>query len=161
MPDTLGRTGEDAIREYDRIPVRTLRDDDLDAIVRIDKRITGRSRKDYLALKLAEAMRDTRVKVSLGAEVDGTLAGFLMGRVYFGEFGIPEPVAILDTIGVDPERRGTGIGHALMRQFKTNLRAMDIERIQTQAGWNEWELLRFLDAAGFDPAARIFLEARI
>ena len=161
MPDTLGRTGEDAIREFDRIPVRMLTEADLDAIVRIDKRITGRSRRDYLELKLAEALRDTRVKVSLGAETDGALSGFLMGRVYFGEFGIPEPVAILDTIGVDPERRGSGIGHAMMQQFKMNLRAMNIERIQTQAGWSEWALLRFLESTDFHPVPRVFLEARI
>jgi predicted N-acetyltransferase YhbS len=161
MPETIDRAGEEAISEYDRIPVRALTEADLDAIVRIDKRIVGRSRRDYLAVKLKEALEDTRIRVSLGAEVDGGLAGFLMGRLYYGEFGVPEPIAILDTIGVDPARAGTGIGRALLRQYRTNLRGVGIEVIQTQARWDEWDLLRFLAAEGFEPAPRISLEARI
>jgi GNAT superfamily N-acetyltransferase len=161
MADTTQSTGEESIREYDRIPVRTLGGGDLDAMVRIDARIVGRSRRDYLSLKLQEALHDTRIQVSLGAEVDGSLAGFLMGRLYYGEFGSPEPLAILDTIGVDPARRGTGVAQALLEQFKRNLRAVGIETIQTQADWNAWELLRFLGAAGFTPAPRIVLEAPV
>lgn len=161
MPEAIDHAGEQAIRDYDRITVRVLTRDDLDAIVRIDKRIVGRSRHDYLEIKLEEAMRDTRIRVSLGAVVDGNLAGFLMGRLYFGEFGVPEPVAILDTIGVDPERPREGIGRALLDQFKTNLRAVGIEVVQTQARWDQWDLLRFLEASGFQPTPRVFLEARI
>ena len=161
MPDTVERLGEDAVADYDRIPVRVLTADDLDAIVRIDKRVVGRSRRDYLKLKLDEALRDSRIRVSLGAEMDGHLVGFLMGRLYYGEFGVAEPVAMLDTISVDPERPREGIGRALLEQFKTNLRGVGIERIQTQAAWNEWGLLRFLEAGGFTPAARVFLEASI
>jgi predicted N-acetyltransferase YhbS len=158
---TRDRTGEDDIREYDRVQVRTLTADDLDAIVRIDRRITGHSRRDYLAIKLQEALRDTRIVVSLGADVDGHLAGFLMGRLYYGEFGVPEPVAILDTIGVDPERPREGIGTALLNQFKTNLRGVGIETIQTQMSWNRWDLLHFLEGHGFAPAPRVVLQARV
>lgn len=154
-------SGEDGIREFDRIVVRALGPRDLDAIVRIDQHLTGRSRRDYLALKLKEALADTRVRVSLGAEVDGGLAGFLMGRLYFGEFGRPEPVAILDTIGVDPLRRGEGVGRALLDQFRTNLRGFGLARIQTQAAWDDWGLLRFLGRAGFTPVPRLTLEAPV
>ena len=60
-----------------------------------------------------------------------------MGRLYYGEFGVADPVAILDTIGVDPERPRAGIGRAMLEQFKTNLRGVGIETIQTQAAWNQ------------------------
>ncbi len=154
-------TGEDAIREYDRIKVRMLTNDDLDAVVRIDKRSTGEARRDYFELKLKQAMEDTRIVVSLGAEIDDALVGFLMGKLYYGEFGIADPVAILDTIGVEPERAREGIGKAMLEQFRMNLRVLGIEKIQTQAGWNEWRLLRFLEAQGFEPVPRLSLEARI
>ena len=72
-------------------------------------------------------MRDSRIRVSLGAEMDGHLVGFLMARLYYGEFGVADPVAILDTISVDPERPREGIGRALLEQFKTNLRGVGIE----------------------------------
>lgn len=161
MSDITESVGEAAMREFDRIPVRMLAPEDIDAMVRIDKRIVGRSRRDYLQQKLEETIRDSRIMVSLGAEVDGLLAGFLLGRLYYGEFGVADPVAILDTIDVDPERLHEGVGRALMEQFKTNLRAVGIEKIQTQASWNEWQLLRFLDASGFAPMPRVLLEAEI
>jgi len=161
MPETTEMRGDRASREFERVLVRVLCADDLDAIVRVDRRNVGRSRRDYLQQKLEEAMRDSRIMVSLGAEVDGNLVGFLMGRLYYGEFGVAEPVALLDTIGVDPERPRTGIGRALIDQFKTNLGAVGIEKIQTQAAWNEWELLGFLEASGFRPEPRVFLSVDI
>ena len=161
MAEKTETRGGRASKEFERVLVRVLSAEDLDAIVRVDRRIVGRSRQDYLRQKLEEAMRDSRIMVSLGAEVDGNLVGFLMGRLYYGEFGVAEPVALLDTIGVDPERPRAGIGRALIDQFKTNLRAVGIEKIQTQAAWNEWELLGFLEASGFHPEPRVFLSADI
>jgi GNAT superfamily N-acetyltransferase len=161
MSNGEGRVGADLLREHDEILVRVLQAGDLDAMVRIDKRIVGRSRRDYLEQKLEEALGGSRIMVSLGAEVDGLLAGFLLGRLFYGEFGVADPVAILDTIDVDPERLHAGIGRALFDQFRTNLRAVGIEKIQTQVAWNEWGLLPFLEASGFRPAPRTVLEATL
>jgi GNAT superfamily N-acetyltransferase len=156
-----GPREESAAEAYDRICVRTLASHDLDAMVRIDGRITGRNRGDYLAQKLEEALRNTRIVVSLGAEVDGALIGFLMGRLYFGEFGLPEPVALLETIGVDPAFQHAGAGRALLGQLRTNLGGLGIERVQTEVDWGQMDLLRFLAAEGFHPAQRLCLEARL
>jgi ribosomal protein S18 acetylase RimI-like enzyme len=145
--------------EYDRIPVRTLTKDDLDAIVRIDRPVVGRSRRDYLEVKLREALENSRIVVSLGAEVDGSLVGFLMGRLYFGEFGVPEPVAFIDTIDVDPDFARQGVGKALLAQFRINVGALGIGAIRTHADWNDWRLLSFLEASGFAPIPRVTLEA--
>ena len=146
---------------YDRIPIRTLTLDDLESIVRIDRHIMGRPRHDYLSLKLHEAIEDSRVMVSLGAEIDGMLAGFLMGRVYYGEFGMPEPVALLDTIGVDPDRARQGVGRALYEQFRINVGALGVSSVRSHADWNNWPVVRFLEANGFAPIPHVTLEAPI
>jgi GNAT superfamily N-acetyltransferase len=159
--ESRGRADPEAIETYDRIVVRTLTSQDLAAMVRIDGRITGRNRSDYLRIKLEEALRDTRIVVSLGAEIDRTLVGFLTGRLYFGEFGLPEPVALLETIGVDPSFRGEGVGAALLDQLTVNLRGLGIERVQTQVDWDQMDLLRFLAARGFKPAQRLCLEIAV
>jgi len=36
---------------------------------------------------------ETGIKVSLAGELDDCFCGFLLARVYYGEFGAPEPVA--------------------------------------------------------------------
>ena len=153
--------GEPGFLDTDAIPVRTLGLDDLDAITRIDRKIVGRSRREYLSRKLTTALRDSGVCISLAAEVDGHVAGFMMGSLYYGEFGLPEPVAILDTLAVDPDRRHRRIGSALLQQLVLNLRGLGIERVQTEVDWTQHDLLAFFSQAGFRPAPRFCLERRL
>jgi ribosomal protein S18 acetylase RimI-like enzyme len=147
--------------ERDPITVRRLQPDDLDWVVRIDAEHSGRSRREYYRLKLAESEADTGVRISLAAVVEGEPAGFLTGRLYYGEFGQPEPIAILDSIGVSQARSGQHVASALMQQLETNLAALGIERLQTQVDWHQIDLLRFFQRSGFEPAPRLCLEKPI
>ena len=142
---------------HDRVPVRSLHPDDLAAILRIDRHITGRDRRAYYLRKLEEAMRLSAVRVSLVAEIDGQVAGFIMARVDFGEFGAAEPEAVIDTIGVDPGHARCGVAAALLSQLLTNLRGLLVERVRTKVAWNQAELLGFLDRSGFRPGNRLAL----
>src|SRR6266699_2335704 len=66
----------------DRIPVRSMAETDLHAIVAIDQSITGRARAAYLRQKLMESLHQSDVRVSLDAELDGRdreLIAFLDG----------------------------------------------------------------------------------
>jgi ribosomal protein S18 acetylase RimI-like enzyme len=149
------------VLDTDAVLVRELRAADLDAIARIDEKIGGRSRRKYFEVKIDAVLRDTGVKISLVAELDGAVAGFLMGSVYYGEFGLPEPAATIDTIGVHPGFRGRKVGKALMRQLVMNMRALGIESIETQVAWDDWDLVRFLAHEGFEPAPRLSLRRRL
>ncbi len=72
VPDFSGPEGDDfEALSRDRLPIRSLREDDLDSIVRIDKKLSGRDRRDYFVAKLREAMSETGVRISLVAEIDG------------------------------------------------------------------------------------------
>ena len=135
--------------------VRTLREDDIEGIVRIDRRITGRQRRAYLCRALAETFADSAVRVSLAACGDGTVAGFVMARVDYGDFGRPEPVAVIDSIGVDPMQMRQGIGHALLSQLFFHLAALGVERVETAVAWGDWALAGFFDAEGFRPSQRL------
>jgi hypothetical protein len=85
----------------DGITLRTLRASDGQRLSRIDERITGRNRSLWYERKLERALRDSDMNVSLGAEVEGVLVGAVLGSVQYGEFGIPEPVAVLDRLTDD------------------------------------------------------------
>jgi ribosomal protein S18 acetylase RimI-like enzyme len=142
----------------DRIPVRTMRESDLRALIAIDRRITGRDRTAYFEHKLGEALHESDVRVSLIAERDGGPVGFIMARVDLGEFGRVEPTAVLDTIGVDPDYRDHGIGRALVSQLLVNLMTLRVEQITTEIDWRDRDLLGFLDHCGFRPAQQLCLE---
>lgn len=165
------RIGEDAEVDYgkaaapdfgplarDRIPIRGMREGDLRKLVDIDRRITGRNRSDYFDRKLEEALVKSDVRVSLVAEQDGKPVGFVMARVDFGEFGRIEPIAVLDTIGVDPDYRNQGIGRALLSQLFMNLMTLRVEGVRTELGWSDRKLISFLDRCGFRPSQRLCLE---
>jgi ribosomal protein S18 acetylase RimI-like enzyme len=139
----------------DKVPVRAMRESDLPAIVTIDRRITGHNRSDYFKERLAEALFDSDVRVSLVAERDGLPVGFIMARVDLGEFGRFEAAAVLDTIGVDPDCRGQGVGRALLSQLLMNLNTLRIERVRTEIDWRDRELLGFLDHCGFLPSQEL------
>jgi ribosomal protein S18 acetylase RimI-like enzyme len=147
--------------DVDRVEVRALRETDLDWVVRIDGQRGGRARPEYFKLKLAESARDTGVRISLAGILAREPAGFLMARVYYGDFGQPEPVAILDSIGVAPAFAHHNVGRALMRQLEMNLAALGIERLETQVDWRMRDLLGFFERSGFGPSPRLCLEKTI
>jgi len=159
--DYSGEAQEDYARlSRDSLTVRSLEAGDLAGVVRVDKRNAGQERGDYMRAKLDEALLDSAVRVSLAAEIDGQIAGFLMARIDFGDFGRTEPVGVMDTIDVAPEWGGQGVGAALLSQLLVNLAALQVERLETRVGRDNFDLLRFLYNRGFEPAQRIALLKR-
>jgi ribosomal protein S18 acetylase RimI-like enzyme len=144
--------------ERQPIVVRNLRPDDIEAVIAIDQHATGRRREEYFRKKLGAALTDTGIQVSLAAELDGSLVGFLLARVFYGEYGAVEQAATLDTIGVRPDDRGQGVAHALLEQLRTNLLGVGIHRLQTQVDWDDQALLSFFHHEGFRPAQRLCLD---
>lgn len=144
--------------DNETVVVRPLTPDDLEAVIALDARIVGRRRDEYFGVKLAQNLAETGIKVSLAGECDGLFAGFLLARVYYGEFGSLEPVAALDTLGVHPGFRRRGVGAALLEQLRKNLGALGIARLQTEVDWDEQDLMRFFHREGFRPAPRLCLD---
>lgn len=145
----------------DQIEVASLAQSDLDALVAIDRKLTGRDRRDYMAAKIEEALLDSGVRVSLTARLDGIASGYLMARVDYGDFGRAAPVAVIDTIGVHPDFAGHGVAHALLSQLLINLRGLRVERIETTVALQDFDLLGFLYRTGFKPTQRIALTKRV
>ena len=135
----------------DAADVRSMTPADLDAIVRADRRIIGADRREYIAARLSEAMQESGVRVSLSAHRDGTVVGYLMARADFGDYGRTEPVAVIDTLGVDPDYAKHGVGRALLSQLFANLGALRVERVEIPVPLANLALLGFVQRAGFAP----------
>jgi GNAT superfamily N-acetyltransferase len=142
----------------DGVLVRSLKQADAPRLVRMDQAITGRNRSAWYEGKLKRALTESDLNISLGAEVDDCLVGAVLGSLHYGEFGLPEPIAVLDTILVDPGHGRHGIGTVLLDQLVKNLGALGIERLRTEVAWDEHDLNRFLGRRGFAPAPRLVLE---
>ncbi len=95
------------------------------------------------------------MRISLVAERDEGSVGFIMARLDYGSFGRLDPMAVIDTLGVDPEYRGQGVGRALLSQLIVNLSTLRVERVRTAVDWRDQELLAFLDHCGFKPSQEL------
>ncbi len=140
--------------------IRTLRREDLDAIVSIDEKVLGESRRNYWKKKL-ELMNDRSSQISLVVEVEGNVVGFILGDVSGWEFGVPETIAWIDTIGVDPAHQKRGLATALAHELIKSLKALGVKTIYTLVSWNDWDLLQFFHAMGFTRGDMINLELKI
>ena len=149
------------VLERDAIPSRSMKADDLAAIIKIDRKLVGRERRAYYERKTKETLEESGVRVSLVAEDDGFVVGFIMARVDFGEFGQTEPEAVIDTIGVDPDFAGKGIGGALISQLMNNLTALRADRVRSETHYNELGLQQFLQRNGFRPAQRLSFSRQV
>jgi len=144
----------------ENVEIRTLKKEDLDAIVRIDEKVLGESRKDYWERKL-KLMNDKSSQISLIAEVEGEVVGFILGEVSGWEFGVPETIGWMDTIGVDPAYQKKGVATALAHELIKNLKAIGVRTIYTLVSWKDWDLLQFFHAMGFTRGDMINLELKI
>ncbi len=155
--DFSGQSANDFERlARDTADVRAMNAGELRDIVRIDRAITGRNREEYMIHKFGETTADSAIRVSLSARIDDDLViGFLMARVDLGDYGRTEPVAVIDTIGVDPAYAGRGVGRALLSQLFANLGALRVERVETLVAPADLGLLGFLYDVGFVPSQRI------
>ena len=139
----------------DRIPCRSLQRNDLAALVRIDRKLLGRDRSNYYERKIAEVLDESGIRVSMVAEIDGSVAGFIMARVDFGEFGRAEPYAVLDTISVEPDRQHLRVATALLSQLLANLTTLRVEHLRTEAAFDQHGLFAFLWRCGFRPSQQL------
>ncbi len=141
----------------DRIPVRSMTETDLDAIIRIDRKLSGDDRTAYFERLRREAFHASGVRVSLVAEIDGFVVGFVMARVDYGEFGHTIPEAVLDAVGVNPDFQGQGVGTALVSQLTSNLTILQVEHLGTEVAWNDVSNIAFFATSSFRPSQRIAL----
>jgi predicted N-acetyltransferase YhbS len=149
------RAGHFQALARDDVEVGVLGESDLDGVARVDRGHTGRDRRGYLCRTVRETLEDSAVRVSLVARVDGAVAGYLMARLDYGDFGRSEPAAVIDTVGVDPLRLHLGIGRALLSQLFVNLAGLGVERVETAVAAGQLELVGFFCSAGFSPSERL------
>jgi GNAT superfamily N-acetyltransferase len=140
------------------VTVRAIEASDLDAIVRIDEKLRGGTRKDYWRTRLEIASLRPPWMSSV-AETDGRLVGFLFAWVGESEFGIGVPTGWIDMIGVDPAYRGRGVGQALVDRFVTagrELRAL--RKIATLIDLGQTDIREFFVRQGFRHGPMVHLE---
>lgn len=148
--------------DQEKFQIRLMREDDLNAIIEIDTKVTGEERKEYYGRKVAMMLdKKGSIATSLVADYEGKVIGFVMGNIYTGEFGIPQKTASLDTIGIDPEFNRLGVASQLLDEFESHVKKAGVENIQTLVDRANIPLTKFFDKSGFTPSSILNLEKSV
>ena len=140
--------------------IRPVTELDLDAITRIDERITGRYRPEVWEQRVVYYIRRDPDAPKV-AERDGAVVGFMLGEVRGGEFGLEEPTGWVEFFGVDPSARGGGVGRKLVDALLDHFRARGAHVARTMVASRDEEIASFLKANGFATAPLEALERRL
>ncbi|MDT8320978.1 MAG: GNAT family N-acetyltransferase [Xanthomonadales bacterium] len=139
----------------DSVNCRSLTADDLDALIRIDRKITGATHAAYYEQKVTEVLDESGIRVSMVAESDGEVVGFIMARVDYGEFDRVEPNAVLDIVAVNPAVAHRLVGSALLSQLLVNLTGLRLDTVRTEVDTEQLDVLGFLLKNGFRQSQRL------
>jgi ribosomal protein S18 acetylase RimI-like enzyme len=131
-----------------KLNIRPLTVEDLDAIVEIDRKVLGQARRDYWRKEM-KFPTPPYPRSGLAAEFEGRVIGFILGEVSGWEFGVPETVGWISTIGVDPDYQHKGVARKLSQEFIKNFKAIGVSVVYTLVNWSDWDLLKFYRAMGF------------
>ena len=139
--------------------IRPLAQRDLPAVVRIDAVYTGSEQHAYWTQLFREFLGPSadRTRVGLTADIDGDVAGFLLGDVRAFEFG-SEPCGWILEIGVDPAHTRHGVASALLAEAVRRLRASGVSTIRTMVKRNDVPMLTFFRTNGFAGGPFVQLE---
>jgi ribosomal protein S18 acetylase RimI-like enzyme len=150
-----------------QITVRSLAIDDIPNILRIESKI-----EKEMGIEESEQMKYLKETanyniaqgdplMSLGAEVDGKLVGFIIGEIKLWEFGKGEKTGWIKALGVDPQFQGKGVGKALGERLLDHFKRRGIKRVRTLVEWYAGDLISYFKSLGFDILNMIPLEKKL
>ncbi len=149
------------------VKIRPLSLDNIKDIVRIEKRIEGKlgiineERMEYLKEATRYNIERSDPMMSLGAELDENIVGFIIGEIRIWEFGIGEKTGWIRILGVDPDFQRSGIGRKLGKALLEHFERRGIKRVRTMAEWYTGDLISFFKSLGFNMLNMIPLEKEL
>jgi ribosomal protein S18 acetylase RimI-like enzyme len=133
----------------DNLLIRTVKNEDSDAISRIYHSIVKNTEKIDFRRIIEEQAISGSGESSFAAEFNGEVVGFIVSYILSGGFGIDKG-AWIATICVDPKFMGKGIGKSLAKEMFDYYKANGINNIYTSVRWDSTDLLSFFKALSFD-----------
>jgi ribosomal protein S18 acetylase RimI-like enzyme len=132
--------------------VRPLSELDVGDIVAIDEKLSGTYRPEIWETRVGYYLRRDP-EASVVAEAQGRVVGFMLGEVRSGEFGLDEPTAWIEVLGVDPDHRGRSVGRRLAEAMLEHFRGRGAVTVRTLVDERMEDLCGFFSSLGFEAAS--------
>ncbi|RLB18114.1 MAG: GNAT family N-acetyltransferase [Deltaproteobacteria bacterium] len=143
--------------ELSSLKIRGIEESDVESIVEIEEMNLGVRRPSYWEREL-QKHKEGRFLGSRIAELDGKVVGFILGDIGSREFGMPENMGWVHTIGVHPDYQHQGIAKTLFEDYKRRFMELDVDIIYTIVSLSDTMQLPFFEKVGFRPGNRVYLE---
>jgi len=141
------------------LEIRSVRQEDLEAVVRIQAAILQRS-VDPAWINLVKLQMNKPDNICLVAARSGEVIGFFFGEVKHNVFGL-EHAGWVEMFGVEPKLMGQGVGSALAKALFDRFREMGVQDVYTAVRWDSGDLLAFFKEIGFTLSNFINLKTRL
>jgi len=141
-----------------QVAIRAVRRQDLDRVIEIDASVTGVEKRAYwLSVFRRYGDSGEPERQFLVAEVDGRVAGFIIGEVRDWEFGAP-PCGWVFAIDVAPEFRLGGIATRMLDALRAGFRRTGVRKLRTILARDNTLILSFFRSQGMMTGPFIPLE---
>jgi len=146
--------------DLSKIVIRRIKESDVDAIVEIEEKNLGIKREGYWKREL-QKNKEGRFLGSCVAEIEEKVIGFILGDIGSREFGMPENMGWIHTIGVHPDYHHKGVARALFDDYRKRFLKLDVDTVYTIVSLSDNMQLPFFERIGFRQGNRIYLEIDI
>lgn len=146
--------------DLSKMVIRGIKESDVDAIVEIEEKNLGLKREKYWEREL-QKNKEGRFLGSRVAEIESKVIGFILGDIGSREFGMPENMGWIHTLGVHPDFQHKGVARALFNDYKKRFLELDVDTIYTIVSLTDNMLLPFFEKVGFRQGNRVYLEIDI
>jgi len=143
-----------------RVNIRTITEDDAEAIQNIRRAISEDDADIDSSKLIGKRVEDIHRKASLVAEVNGSIAGYMISTTLYAGFGIKKSAWIM-AIGVHPDFMGQGIGLKLAEKICEIYKERGIEYLYSSVRWDSTDVLSFFKKLGFERSEFINLKKKL
>jgi len=131
------------------LKIRRITLNDAEDIQRIIRAISGDTSDIDFGKVLNHNYGDEESKISIAAEINGRVAGFMISNILYAGFGLDRSAWIVN-LGVDPDFMGQGIGKKMAEEIFEIYRQRGIKHIYSSVMWDSIDLLSFFKTLGFE-----------
>ncbi|MHA1448001.1 MAG: GNAT family N-acetyltransferase [Candidatus Hodarchaeales archaeon] len=139
------------------VKIRSLSLDDLPKIKQIEKKILFSKDQEHIEISVPDYIKEGPEEATLGAEIDGELIGFLIGRTSYWEYGNSFKTGWIVAMGILPSFQGHGIGKILGNRIINYFKKEKVRRIKAIVDWDQSDLIAYFKTLGFSKSTEFVL----
>ena len=129
------------------VNIREMKEEDIKAVLAIDRKITGQDRALTYTL-IPMSFLGGQLAMSVVAEVEGKIVGFLFGQMVGSNYELGD-IAVAQIIGVDPDYLHQRIGTRLVEAFMAFCKKQGIDKVHAMLSVHDWWMISFLRSMNF------------